>query len=622
MISIRNEYCTLYCQENGESMALVDMKRGTRWIFDYESWGYESKTSDGKGEKTNSFIPLRAEPHGDNRLRVFFKAAQETIEMHFIMKPNYLEVQLPADPIREIEAVALPGTFIPAGEEVEFALPIMQGMLWKGRGEPFDWRLEEARHGGFSMPFVGYMSPSGGMLVTSETRDDLELHVGKSSEGKCWAHFLQTSSLGSMRYDRAARIYLTDSNIVSLAKTYRKKVKEQGKFKNWEDKIAERPALERLFGSLMCFIGYCQDDLDYANECKKLKDYGFDRALVYPARFNTYNQDILMGGLPPIQLSKETTAKIKQLGYDIAPWSWINEALDDGSEYVKQIYRKNQEGKRLAHWAIDEQRWYLCCTSFMESYQQRANQGQFSDMTWDHFDVITCATNGECHALDHPAHKGRPLSKTEDREFIKKLLVAGQNKNRAVSSESFNDAYAMEYDLGSVKAFPMFNQWPFWPIPLTMLVYHDSMIHSWWEMHSYNNPHFGRLNANNMYEYGGGRTKIQSAMDALMGCPPDVFPFGSQYMWTGKDHETIAYRYRFEDPSVQLALKEALPVARLHKRIGKQEMIHFKILTEDGNVQETTFADGTTIIANFSSAIRSDITGYDPLPAESWREVK
>ncbi len=88
--------------------------------------------------------------------------------------------------------------------------------------------------------------------------------------------------------------------------------------------------------------------------------------------------------------------------------------------------------------------------------QNKANANEFADMTWDHFDVIICVTNNECHALDHKNHLGKPLSKTEDREWIKRLLLAGQARSRPVSSESFNDAYSMEYDLGSVKAWAQY----------------------------------------------------------------------------------------------------------------------------------------------------------------------
>ena len=112
-----------------------------------------------------------------------------------------------------------------------------------------------------------------------------------------------------------------------------------------------------------------------------------------------------------------------------------------------------------------------------------------------------------------------------------------------------------------------------------------------------------------------------------MGCPPDVFPFGAQYGYTGRGKETFLYKVRFEDPEVQIALREALPVARLHRRIGKQEMVHFKILSENGYVQETAFADGTRIIANFSHdhvgemplIDRQAVAGAETLGPESWQ---
>jgi len=207
----------------------------------------------------------------------------------------------------------------------------------------------------------------------------------------------------------------------------------QGRFKSWEEKISERPALERLFGSLMCFIGYCQDDLDYAAECEKLKQFGFGKALVYPARFNTYHRELQMGGLPAIDLSQEQVARIVDLGYDVAPWSWINESLDDGTDSIRKRYRLSESGGYIPSWSIDEQQWNQICTSSMAEYVRSVNEGPFADMTWDHYDVITCATLGECHALDHPRHLGKPLSKTEDREFIRELLLAAQADGRAVS---------------------------------------------------------------------------------------------------------------------------------------------------------------------------------------------
>ncbi|HZG74500.1 MAG TPA: hypothetical protein VEZ72_01465, partial [Paenibacillus sp.] len=478
MLNVRNESVALYCQEDGSGLACVDVARGTRWALDEETVVYATKNDDGKLD-WRKMRPLRAERTDAGSLRLTYGAGEDEVDVTYRVQPDYIEIVQSGQVSDRIQAYALPGSFVPAGEKLQFVLPIMQGMLWKGKGDPFEWKLDEGRHGGYSMPLAGYLGESGGLMVTSETQDDLQLWVGKDDRQRCWATYVQLASLGTMRYERRARLYVTDADHVAVAKTYRRKIIEQGRFKNWEEKIAERPALERLFGTLMCFIGYCKDDLDYAAESAKLKAYGFDRALIYPARFNTYHRDIHMGGLPPIDLSPEQVDRIKKLGFDVAPWTWINESMNDGTDTIRNRYRLSPEGEYIPSWRIDEQVWNQVCTTFMADYQREANAGVFADMSWDHFDVIACATMGECYALNHPAHPGRPLSRTEDREHIRKLLIAGQADGRPVSSEGFNDAYSALYDLGSVKAFPMFHHWPLWPIPLTMLVYHDSMIHSW-----------------------------------------------------------------------------------------------------------------------------------------------
>ncbi len=466
--------------------------------------------------------------------------------------------------------------------------------------------------------------------------------------GRIWATPIQIDSLGTLRYERAVRLYVTEPDIVAVAKCYRARVKERGRFISWEEKLAARPGLERLFGALMTFVGYCQDDLDYAAECAKLKAYGFDRALVYPVRFNAFNPTIVMGGRPAIDLDAVQVAAIKALGYDVAPWSWLNEAMDDGTDRIRSTFRHGEDGEPLQGWAIDAQRWHPVCSSVVPEHQQAelADRGRpwgqarvcsgrkpqrspaMTDMTWDHFDVLACAPVAECYATQHAGHPGRPLSRSEDRESIRRTFLTDQAAGLAVSSENFNDAYSMEYDLGSVKAWPQYGPWPFWPVPLTMLVYHDSMIHSWWEVHNYNSPWFGRTQmVAPFFEYGGGRPRLMASLDALMGCPPDVFPFGAQYGWTGRGTQTFLYRYRFGDPEVQIALREALPVAKLHRRIGRQEMVDFRFLSENGYVQESAFADGTRVVANFSRDVIGGskgighvvVDGVEAMGPESWR---
>ncbi len=661
MLSLQNKAFTLTCLENGHELALVDRQRGVRWLLDEQTIVFYASSNNpwgGYEGDPQRMTPVSAQLEDSGMLVVAYNAGETRIEMDYLLEEGYVEVRLTTSPFpspqpspkgggsrlplpsgegrgegkeSRIGAVSLPGSFTPEGERLKLLLPIMQGMLWDGSGPAFSSVRGEGSHTGFSMAFTGYLGEKGGLLVTAETRDDCRWWFGKdeiSRQGHphLWAANLQIASLGSIRYERVVRLTATDPDIVSVAKQYRRMIIKQGRFKSWEEKIAERPALERLFGALMCYIGYCEDSqdgvpFDYLENFRKLKKFGFDRALVYPGRFNIYYPDIRMGGVPAINLSPETVNAVKDLGYDVAPWSWLNEALDTGPD-IRTIYRRTSTGEAIPHWAIDDQQWYLACYATIPEFQRRALKEAIPDMTWDHFDVLSCVPPMECYALDHSAHDGRPLSRSEDRQAVRQVFLEDQRAGLIVSSENFNDAYSLEYDLGSVKAWPQYGPWPFWPVPLTGLVYHDSLIHSWWEVHSYNTRYFGRTQMPGpFFEYGGGRPHLMAALDALMGCPPDVFPFGAQYGYTGKGKETFLFKQRFEDSEVQIALQQALPVARLHRQIGKQEMVDFKILSENGYLQETTFADGTRVAANFSRDFMG-AEGLDPLPPESWRVIE
>ena len=72
---------------------------------------------------------------------------------------------------------------------------------------------------------------------------------------------------------------------------------------------------------------------------------------------------------------------------------------------------------------------------------------------------------------------------------------------------------------------------------------------------------------------------------------------------------------------VQHALQLALPVAQLHRRIGRCELTDFNILSEDGYVQQSEFSDGTRIVANFSNTVKDAGAGIGPVQVYSWRET-
>jgi hypothetical protein len=613
MISLQNKKIQLTFLDNGKRIQISDILRHEIWTLDQQSLVCEL------AEGHSLLTPVSLKQDG-NRIQIVYNCLGKAFTLQYELMRDYIEVTLIKDKSDAFISIALPGSFEPEeASSKKYLLPVKQGMLWDLRGKLFENRYRYGAHSGVSMAMLGCLGKSGAMLVTAETADDCVWLVGKDESGRSYATCLQESALGETAYDRRVRLYMTAPTITAVAKRYRQRVIEKGRFKSWKEKIAERPAVQKIFGAAMCFIGYMQDDLDYAAECRKLKAMGFDKALVYPVRFNTVSPTVVLHGVPNIHLNRDEVQKIKELGYEVAPWSWITELLD-GSEEPVIRYRLNAQGERSLFWQMDGLRYFKTCSATFAEYQRKANAEKYDDLTWDHFDVMATSHNNECYALDHEAHAGRPLGRVEDREHIRQLFRAAQEGNRIISSEGFIDAYSMEYDLGASKAWPRFGPWEFWPVPLTMLVYHDSMTHTWWEMHSYNDHRFG--GECGTHQYGSGQPRIMAAMDALYGCAPHVFPFGCQYAWKTSYKETYIYRIRLEEPETQYALSLAKPVADLHESIGMLEMTGFEILSEDGNLQKTTFEDGTTVYANFSNANSMTIEGLGQLQGESWKVVR
>jgi hypothetical protein len=349
----------------------------------------------------------------------------------------------------------------------------------------------------------------------------------------------------------------------------------------------------------MAFVGYNQDQIDYVDACRGLRSAGFDRVFVYPVRFNTYSDRFLMGGDRPIHLDDGAVAAIRALGFDVAPWTWVYEALDDGSADLRATFSRDAAGQPIPHWRIDAFQWYLCCTPFQRQFVRRQYGGAMASMTWTHFDVNATIGPRECYAVDHAPHLGTPLSRAADQDFLRELLGSATNGDRVVSSEGFRDSLADVYDIGTTKLLPAWGDSPCWTAPMTMLVYHDVLVHDWWELHNYNAA--GGFVATSRWGcQRDGAPRHKAAMDALYGCPPNVFPFGRQYRWVDRAAcTTESYAVRLHDSPVQEALAAALPVARLHRRTAPQELLSHAFLTEDGAVQRTAFADGTVVFANF-----------------------
>ena len=508
-----------------------------------------------------------------------------------------------------VTAAALPGAFRPDGEaSPAVILPRNQGVWHRGTGPDFCFHYHHDGHAGWSMPFFAVVGAKESLLTIMEDEHDARIWFEKTPAGQMRATCIQDPARGRLGYDRRVLLRFVEPTTTAVTKSFREYVRDRGTFRSWEEKIAERPNLRKLFGALMCFIGYCRNDrIDYAAGFRRLKAMGFDKAYVYPLAMS--KDGLRMAGLPSVDL-RQHIPLLDELGYLSSSWMWLNDGPEDPA-----INRLEQNGKPCLSWKIDDQRWYHVCTTLQVAIANQVMDAKMRGHSAQHFDVTCSAPPLECYHPDHP------LDRRGEVAWRKELLGTATRRGMVVAAEGFWGCMTPHYDIATVKIpLPVYPHW--YTVPLTSLVYHDSCVHDWWEVDNYNNPHHRLRDDRNYFPLRqGGSALFQSLQDALAGWPPNVFPFGTQYGWVDQPlGDTYAYTYSLEDAEVQEALRLALPIARLHGRVGRCECRSHRVLTPDGSVQTSEFADGTGIAVNYSSQAYPLGSGA-MLEPRSWREL-
>lgn len=617
MLALENDRVGLHIAEDHSAVSVHDCRRGTVWQLD----GATMVCRRGPDAPAEPLKKGRASRKGEGIVATF-ELAEGTIEYRWSLGEDHVAVELRAS-TPAIESIALPGSFRSEGEACELAVPVYQGVLI--RGDTGTWEIREASggHGAFSMAMGVLIAGRSALLSVQQSLANWRGVCG-AQEGKPRFCFEQLRCPVQGWVSHSVRLYPTDPSVTAACKQYRAYLKERGRLVTWQEKIARKPILDQLFGAVMAFTGYNHaPGLDYVAHVRRLKAYGFRSILLYPVRFCQYSLDFKMGGDDPVWLSDEVIAEVKSIpGALVAPWTWTFEGLDDGTEPRRAIFRRGQDGKPLPNWQIDDYIWHVVCTPYQREHVRQRLESDMQAMDWLHFDVSANFPSAACFSREHALHDGKPIGREADIRYVRELLGPETVGNRIVSSEGFVGHFAPQYDIGSVKMMPGPENATKTPVPMTMLVFHDSCVHDWWELHNYNGlPGWQISEARHGFGLqGNGLPKLKAAIDALYGTPPNVFPFGRQYGWSNVGRkETFSFTIGFDDPPVQEALREALPVAKLHESIGRSEMVDFRFLDESRSLQATRFSDGTEVVANVGEEPR-EADGYGELPGRSWRQ--
>lgn len=482
-------------------------------------------------------------------------------------------------------------------EKLDFVYPRGYGLMVQF---PRPDEYFQSQWGYFGMPIYGVFEQQGGIGVRILDPCDHRnfLSVGTFNKAKASVHTAWQINKRFSDYARRMvwKSFPAGSDFVTLAKDFRQALIREGRFVSLDEKIKEYPDVEKLVGAVIwkhsvysqkkmpagvekTYSLYAIDPAVEQVEGKpdswnvyELFDTahqrGFDRLCVYNTGWNNLGFD---SGYPkrfPVNpergtydefkkaaayarsLSKDFIYSVhdnycdvyKNSGDDIAPTLVID---PDGNPVKGGIWRGG--------------RAWIQCTVEAFKYAKRdiPKVAKMLGKGGIYIDVLGSSAFKECYSEDHP------VSRRQDAAIRRKFMKFVKRTMGSLASEALpHDATADLVDLGAYMVSALESEFPrnikkAVSIPLWQLVFHDSVL-------CFTNA-YSQYSADNYH-----------ALCALFGFLPG-----------GLDETSLI---------LSKELREAY----------RSEMVCFKFLTDPvepySYVAESSFADGTSVIANMTDA--------------------
>ncbi len=527
-------------------------------------------------------------------------------------KPEILFTLDAADRTQPFANLAYPYPFQPqSGDRI--IVPMNEGISYPVEEPNIHFSLITYGGHGICMAFWGVMedvfktpdnATGSAYMAIYETPDDARLEVkpcNANDTGLLAAGAVWESQKGAFGYTRKLRYVFFDGSDrvqahVTICKRYREYVKQTGLWVPFDEKVRCNPALadgfDRLIGAVNVWcMGGTSDKVQLV---KDMQAAGIKRILwsgggnefeikamnelpgVLTSRYDIY-QDIM-------DPSRES---------ELPGWhnGWIKEAwpndimLDKNGVWIKgwTVTPKDKTKPRIPCGVL--------CDSKAPDYARKRISQELKTIPYKarFIDTTTASPWRECYSPNHP------MTRTESKIWKMRLLgLMGREFNLVCGAETGHEASVPYCDFfeGMMSLGPyripeagrnMVQIWDKVPervakfqvgesyrLPLWELVYHDCTV-SYWYWGDYNNKLPSLWDKRDLF-------------NTLYGVPP-MFMFTYQYWLEHKDRFVQSYQ-----------LGE-----NVWRSAGRSEMLDHRILSPDRTVQQTVFADGTTVTVNFGS---------------------
>lgn len=492
---------------------------------------------------------------------------------------------------------ALPSLVFPPPFEVdELLLPRWAGRRTGELEEKFERNVYRFAGYGLNMRWIGGMRSGGGWICIVEQghQDAGILHAGAGA-APAWL-----KSLGQWNTPRKLRYQFFKGGYVQAAKRFRAWAQNNGLFKTLREKIDDVPAVGNLVGGRMVGMmmgrtikrerfedlwvdapeefAEAPDGFNCLLNCKQAariqreaRELGMKKGMFKYAGWILGGYDETHPDIWPPDPGIGSPDEFKAL---CAPDENINVCLHDNYQDIYQQSASFPDGvNRLKDGSLmtagiwsGGQAYILNSRNALASAVRNWEKLKTLGFNAMYSDTMTA------EIMRQSWEEGNRLTRTEDEEYKRQIMQFFKDQGLMFSSED-----GCDYGIPWCDRFPQskFGRTPGETVPLWMLVYHDCHV-------GVRHVSVPRANA---------KMRASSRQQLLMNM-----------LW---GHANIFAVQSMEDWERNKSLfRDSYFVDEWHEQIALDEMTDHKVLSEDGQVEQTVFSSGRSIIVNFSEEER------------------
>lgn len=574
-LTVDNDIISVAIDTQDTTLSVLDKRTG-------HSWPQKAVT---KGKIIQSSLT------GDSiKMTLRQSGLNKDIKVNLVLDRNLPEFTLELSTEGELKrSLKFPNPFV-SESGTYLVVPMNEGISYPVEDKTINPRRLITYGGhGICMPFWGVTDGGQGYMAIFETPDDAAIRIQRIDENLCIAPEWD-SQKGQFGYARRLRyVFFDKGGHVAICKRYRSCAQKAGLFKTLEQKRKENPNVDLLIGAVNVWCW----ERNALNIIREMRALGIERILWshrdQPDVIKAMNEmDGVLSSRYDIYQDLMDPEVVKQQLRGLHP-DWTQDAwpkdimLDSNGDPRKGWQVRGKDGQM-----------YPCAVLCDKQAPKYAKQRVPAELKTHSYrcrfiDTTTASPWRECYHPDHP------MTRSDSRHWKMELLrFVSEDMKLVTGCETGHDAAVpyVHYFEGMLSLGPyripdagrnMRKIWDEVPervakfqvghkyrLPLWELVYHDCVVAQWY--------------------WGDYNNKLPAIWDKrdlfniLYGTPP-MFMFTREVWNQNKDRFVKSY-------------KDVCNVARV---VGYAEMIDHRFLTPDRNVQQTRFANGTTITVNFRS---------------------